>query len=66
MGRASSQCLVDGLSMEERPAGRWHSLLLFVVPWKLVMNSRRIYKVTREFGCSCRRVHEFPEWWEQQ
>ena len=48
MGRASSECLVIGLSIAQGPAGRLHRLHLFSGP--CVMISRQIYKVTRAFG----------------
>ena len=52
MGRASSQCLVIGLSTEAR---RWHRLLLVAGPWEVVMSLRQIYEVPRTF-----------EQWQQQ
>lgn len=63
MGRASSQCLVIGLSTEAR---RWHRLLLVAGPWEVVMSSRQIFKLTRAFGISSSRVCELPGGREQQ
>ena len=57
MDRASSQCLVIGLSTAAR---RWHRLLLVAGPWEVVISSRQIFKVTRAFVSSNSRVHEFP------
>ena len=38
----------------------WHRILLVTGPWEVVMRTRLIYKVTRAFGSSSNRVHEFP------
>ena len=59
MGRASSQCLL-GSQQQQELAERWHRLLLVSGPWKVVMSSRQIFKVTRAFGSSSSRVREFP------
>ena len=60
MGRASSQCLVVGLSTAARTCRKVAMLLLVAGPWEVVMSSRQIYKVIRAFGSSSSRVCEFP------
>ena len=49
-----------GSQQQQGPAGRWHRLLLVAGPWEVVISSRQIFKVTRAFGSSNSRVHEFP------
>ena len=78
MGRASSQCLVIGLSTAARTCRKVALAILNLVfqlilcfffligwfpsagPWEVVMSSRQTFKLTRAFGSSSSRVHEFP------
>lgn len=55
-----------GSQQKQRPIGRWYRLLLFAGPWEVVMGSRRICKMTREFGHSCSSVCELQGELEQQ
>ena len=48
-----------GSQQQQGPSGSWHILLLVAGPSEVVMSSRQIYKVTRAFGSSSSRVHEF-------
>ena len=60
MSRASIQGLVIGLSTEAKTCRKAAQ----VTPIYRALGSRNelksIFKVAREFGCSCSRVHEFP------
>ena len=48
-----------GAQQQQEVAGRLHWLLLVAGPWEMVMSSRQIYKVSREFGSSSSMVSEF-------
>ena len=60
MGRASSQCLVIGLSIAARTCRK----VAQATPSCRALGSgnepRQIYKVPRAFGCGSSRVCEFP------
>ena len=47
---------VAGLSIAARTCRKMAQLLLVAGPWEVVMSSRQIYKVNREFGSSSSRV----------
>ena len=61
MGRASSQCLVAGVSTAARTCRNLAQAAPVAGPWEVVMSSRQNYKVTRAFGSSSSsRVREVP------
>ena len=61
MDKASSQCLVIGLSTAARTYRKVSQATPSCRAWEVVISSRQIFKVTRAFGSSRSRVHEFPE-----
>ena len=58
MGRASSQCLVVGLSKAARTCRKVTQAT--PICREVVVSSGKIYKVPRAFVNSISRVHEFP------
>ena len=60
MGRASSQCLVVGLSIAARTCRKVAQAAPSCRAWEVIISSRQIFKVTRAFGSSNSRVCEFP------
>ena len=60
MDRASSECLVIGLSITARTCRKVAQATPRYRALEVVMSSRQIYKVTRAFGSSSSRVSVFP------
>ena len=60
MGRASSWCLFTGLSTAARTCKKLALTTPSFRAPEVVMSSRQIYRVSRAFGSSSSRVHEFP------
>ena len=60
MGRASSQCLVAGLSIAERTCRKVAQATPSCRPWEVIMSLSQIYKEPRAFDIGSSRVCEFP------